>query len=216
MKVGHLEERTGLPGRDGLKRGIEFFGHFGLRRQQRDTELPRRGLYLSPLLRGVWPGRVPQDRHAIDGRHHLLQELEELAHDLRTREEGQSRNVPAWSREARGEAAPDGIARRRHDDSDRGRRVPGGRGRQLHPGEGDVDVEPDELARELRQPIGSPLRRAVLDHEVLALDPSERTKALAERGAVIFSRAPELQGADAVDLPSRLRLGGERRGEDPE
>jgi hypothetical protein len=49
-----------------------------------------------------------------------------------------------------------------------------------HGRDDDVHVETDEIGREARQAIAAPLRIAVLEADVLPLDPSEVTETLPE------------------------------------
>jgi hypothetical protein len=56
-----------------------------------------------------------------------------------------------------------------------GRQRIGGHGR-----DDEVDLETDEIGREARQAIAAPLCIAVLDADVLPLDPSEVTEPLSE------------------------------------
>src|SRR4029453_18327012 len=72
--------------------------------------------------------------------------------------------------------------------------------------------------RKSGEPLGLRVRKSILDEEVLALDPPELTEPFPERLAstgVTGGRAAS-EESNAVDLPHRLRLDGERRGEEAE
>ena len=82
----------------------------------------------------------------------------------------------------------------------------------------DVDLQPDQLGREVGQPVEPTLRESILDDDVLALDPPELTQPFPERlaGTAVTGGRAGREEADPIDLPRRLRLGGERRGEEAE
>ena len=70
--------------------------------------------------------------------------------------------------------------------------------------------------RERAAARGCPRAKRHSIDEVLALDVAEVTQALAEGlGEVRARRAPAVRDSRSGDLPRRLRLGGERRGEPP-
>src|SRR5262249_49803765 len=81
-------------------------------------------------------------------------------------------------------------------------------------GDDHVDAETDQFGSEIRESIGSPFGKAIINGEVAILDVAELAHALTECAQEVRQRAGELiQEANPRDLPL-LRLAGERRGED--
>jgi hypothetical protein len=80
----------------------------------------------------------------------------------------------------------------------------------------DVDLEPDQVLGELREPLRLPVGEAVLDHHVPSRDVAEITQAVFEgfhEARRLLARRAQ-QNPDSGNLPPLLRLGGERRGEE--
>src|SRR4029453_14975749 len=75
--------------------------------------------------------------------------------------------------EAGYEARENGVAAGRHHDGDRVRDVLGYQCRRRTSGHDDVNLEPNQLGREVREPFRAAVGRAVLDHDVLPLDVPE-------------------------------------------
>ena len=118
--------------------------------------------------------------------------------------------------ETRDESEPNRIGKTHSDDGDRPRgvlRCQGCRRRRRYE---DVHLEPDQLGREIGQPVESALRPSILDDDVLALDPPELTQPLPERLADAGISGVRAGGEIAYPghLPHLLRPGGERRGEE--
>ena len=82
-------------------------------------------------------------------------------------------------------------------------------------GDDEVNLEPDQLCREVGQPVVLPLGPAVLDGEVLTLHVAEVAKALPEslNEVGVTGRGGAAQDSEPVDFGLRLRLSAERRGE---
>ena len=74
-----------------------------------------------------------------------------------------------------------GLVRAHSDDGDRFRGVLGCQGCRRWRRRDDVHLEPDQLVREVAQPIVLPLRISVIDDDVLTLDPSVLAQPLPER-----------------------------------
>jgi hypothetical protein len=95
-----------------------------------------------------------------------------------------------------------------------------GRGRTA--GHDDVHLEPDQLGCEVGEPLGPPLRKSVLEDDVLALDVAQLVQLLSEcLTGVRGGRSPELENTYPIYPPRRLRPGSERYdkktgGQDPE
>src|SRR5262249_14821797 len=118
-------------------------------------------------------GRVPKNRHEVDPRHRFVEELEALGDDLEVDAPGQAGNVPAWACEALDEPQFHRVGGAQTDNGNRPSRVRCLHGRRVGPGGDEVYREPDQLCREGREPVILPLRKAILDGDVLALDPAE-------------------------------------------
>src|SRR5262249_32127277 len=90
--------------------------------------------------------------------------------------------VPAWTRETRDEPVANRIANVNHDDGDRLGGVLGCR-RYLRPRRCDdeVHLEPDQLGRQVGQPVDPILRISIDDNNILALNPPELAQPLPER-----------------------------------
>jgi hypothetical protein len=124
-------------------------------------------------------------------------------------------NVAAGARDVPDEPGPDGIESVNHDDRDR-------RGDLLCRDDlwvatrhDDVDLEPDQVLGELREPLQLPVGEAVLDHHVPSGDVAEITQAVFE--GVHKVRRPLARRAQQIrdpgNLARRLRLSGKRYGE---
>jgi hypothetical protein len=84
-------------------------------------------------------------------------------------------DVPARAREARDESELNGIANARHDDRNRPGSLLGCHGWWRRPRHDDIHLEPDQLGRELGQPVEPTLRKTIVDNDVLALHQPELT-----------------------------------------
>jgi hypothetical protein len=130
-------------------------------------------------------------------------------------EERRAGDVPPGPREALDQAGGYCVAGHDHDDGNR-RGGPFGRLRPRGPmGEDDVDLEPDQLSREIGESIVSPLCPSVLDGDVLPFDPAEGAKPLPE--CLQLARVPGGGGGPQEPDPGnldRLLRDGKRRGEE--
>src|SRR5262249_26105374 len=162
-------------------------------------------------------GRVREDRNPADLGDDLLEQRELFANYFWADAEGQPRDVPARAREARDEPEANRIgATGNHDDGDRRGSVLGCR-HSLRPHRyDDVDLEPDQLAREVGQPVGPALRESIIDDNILTLDPPELAQSLPER--VEYGRrhtgSRRRKNTYPRHLCRLLRAGGERRGKE--
>src|SRR5215470_16217586 len=80
-----------------------------------------------------------------------------------------------------------------------------------------VNLEPEQFFREARESLWPTVSRAILHDDVLSLRISELLEPLPEClqvGGVRCSRY-DFQQTDTIDLSRRLRLHGDRRGEEP-
>jgi hypothetical protein len=87
---------------------------------------------------------------------------------------------PPRPRQAGDEPFPNRFLGARHHDRARARGVLGGVDGWAAPGHNYVDLEPDQLGRQVAGPLETPLRIAVLDDEVLALHVAEVTQTFPE------------------------------------
>src|SRR5262245_12244277 len=159
----------------------------------------------------MWGGRgIPKDsdpREFGDGR---LQQLQPFPAYLRLVEK-RPRDVPTRSGQGGSEAGGDRIAFKiAGDDGDRCRpslrSLDGSRPQR----DDHIDAETDQFGSELRESIGSPFGKAIINGEVAVLDVAELAHALTECAQEVRQRAGELiQEADPRDLPL-LRLNSER------
>ena len=193
------------------KRGAELVRSFHLQRLKVHAQRLGRGLGRSQLALAA-ARRMPEDgdaRHPGDG---LFEEFHPLPAQV-LREERLPRDVPAWSGEARDETGPHRVVRERHDDRDCG----GGLlGCECHGSicDDNVHLETHQVGGQAWEPFGSSLCPSLFDNDVSPLDVTELAKPLPERLSEGTARGrAEVEGPDAVDLPRRLCLGGERRGE---
>src|SRR6516162_4910411 len=95
----------------------------------------------------------------------------------------QSRDVAAWSRQARDDAGADWIASRREHDRDYRCRLFCCKGWWSVVGKDDIDVQPNEVIREASQTLGVSFGPTILDRKIAALDPAQFTHSLHKRGS---------------------------------
>src|SRR5262249_49600292 len=79
-------------------------------------------------------------------------------------------------------------------------------------GHDDVHFEPDQLHREVGQPVEPTLSGSIVDDDILTLDPPELAQRLPERVEVGPHKYPKKPYP--THLPGLLRLSGERHGEE--
>ncbi len=158
-----------------------------------------------------WIGRVVQNRHAGDVGRRRFEQLELLAAHLGD-EVGEPGRVPAGPGKTGHEPARHRVAGQGEHDRHRGRDCLGGLCGHRSADHEHVHPEADQLGRELRHPVGGPVRVAVLGEDVLALDISLLAQPLPERGQERVAGGPLADHADAGNAQrDRLRHGGERR-----
>ena len=126
----------------------------------------------------------------------------------------ETRDVAPGPRETFNVATPDRVTVNGEHDGDVARRALGGtrfrcRGRKDH-----VHAEADKLGREARQTVELPIRKAILDVEILALDPAQIAQPLLECTGPLCGSSDAPQKADRGDFLLRLCFDGERRHKD--
>src|SRR2546426_7423094 len=119
--------------------------------------------------------RVPKKCDARHVRHGLFQKLKPFGSQARAKNR-QARDVSAWVREARDEAAPHRIASAGDNDGDSRRRLLGGKSLGRAPGHDYIHLEPNELRREIRESLISRLGASLLKRNALSLHVTEVAK----------------------------------------
>lgn len=152
--------------------------------------------------------------HARQLRDRFFEKREPLPPDFGIRG-GQAGDVPSRSRKALSPALTYGVRAAHDDDRNAARRLHGGFQYHRSSGKYHVDLEPDELGRETRQPIRLGLRISPLDNDIASFHVAEIAQAFPESAVRIQPRCPdgrvtERQYADPRKLRRLLRLRGER------
>jgi hypothetical protein len=100
-----------------------------------------------------------------------------------------------------------------HHDRERARGVLGSADRGDAPCDNHVHLEPDQLGRQVAEPLETPLRIAVLNDEVLALDITEVAQTLPKglQSRIGIDGMAALESTDPVHFRRLLCLGCERR-----
>jgi hypothetical protein len=120
--------------------------------------------------------------------------------------------LPPRSRQARDETAADRVSHHgKNDRNDRCRPLRRNDGRGSI-GNNDVDLEPDELGRDLCSALGAPLCPTNLDGDGACLDPAEFTQPLYQSGepVALGRRRALAQEPDGRQLRRLLRARRER------
>src|SRR5262249_22989404 len=119
--------------------------------------------------------------------------------------------------EAGDESVPNRITSARHHNRDRVRGMLGSADSGSAHSHNHIHLEPDQLGREVGEPLLTPLRRAVLNDEVLALDIPEVAQFLPEGLQVGLGSRETGTGIEPTnpgDFPCWLRRGGKDHGEE--
>src|SRR5499426_197747 len=218
-RVGHYEECSHTLCGHRRECAVELGGTSGLQELKLHSQRPSRDGHFSDRERVVRIGRVREDGHTADLGDGLLEQLQLFGDDFQAGAAGHPCDVPARAREARDEPGTNRIANGNHDDRDRPGGVLGCR-RYLRPRRCDdeVHLEPDQLGRQVGQPVDPILRISIVDDDILALNPPELAQPLPER---VEQGRPIGTGREAKKTYPRhlsrlLRVGGERRGEEAE
>jgi hypothetical protein len=169
-------------------------------------------------MRREWIGWIHENRDSREPRQDVLEQLQLLAVDPPPDGDGEPRDAPARPSEAGHQARAYGIDSQEHDDGDRPGRVLGRYHRRRGSRNNDINPETHELGREVRKTIDVAVRKAIVDDDVLALDPAQVAQPALECVGHTLRRVARGNGevADSVHPPHRLGLGGKRRGEEAE
>lgn len=161
--------------------GVELVGTSGLQELKLHSHRPRHDLQVRYRDRLGRIGRVRKDRHTVGLGDGLLEQLQPLAECCHADAEGQPRDVPTRARKAYDQPERNRIAAAYHDDRNRPGGVLGCDGWRRRRCYDDVHLEPDQLGRELGQPVGPALRESIVDDDVLPLSPPVRAQPFPER-----------------------------------
>src|SRR5262249_22293540 len=112
------------------------------------------------------------------------EQLQVLAENVRADAVGHPGDVSARMRKARDEPEPDWIGETHSHDWDRPSGALGRQGCRRRYRCDDVDLEPDQLGCESREPVELALRRSKLDDDIPALNPAELAQPLRKRRGV--------------------------------
>ena len=93
---------------------------------------------------------------------------------------GQSRDVPARSRQVLNKSGTNCVRNARENDGDRARRLLRGQGRWRCWSDNNIRLQPDQVRRETGQLPDPPACKAILDRDVLLFDVTELTQPLSE------------------------------------
>jgi hypothetical protein len=120
---------------------------------------------------------VPNNGDTAEGGNHFLKKLEPLGSDLREKE-GCPREVTARASEIGHETGRYRVARDGHNDGYRGCRLFRRSGRRGSFCDDNIDLEPDQVGSEGREPIVVAVGVSVFDGDVPALDIAEGAQRL--------------------------------------
>ncbi len=162
------------PARARLASSNAWSKSLGLRTSSRmklDSQLPCRELKFFPTECRAWALWIPEHSNTGELGKHFLEQLQPFSVQL-LGHLGQPRDVAAGPRQALSQPQRNRVTRCRHNDRDcpgssLGSQSIGSTGCDDH-----VDLETDEIGCEVREAIVFTLRIAVLDVDVLALDPA--------------------------------------------
>src|SRR5262245_44609026 len=212
-RIGHYEECSHALFGHRRECAVELVGTSSLQQLKLHSQRPGRDLQFPYEERLDRIGRVRKDRHSVYLGDGLLEQLQPFASYFRADAVGQPCDVPARARQARDEPEPNRIGTTgNHDDGDRLGGVLGCRHSLCPLGHDDVHFEPDQLDREVGQPVEPARSGSIVDDDILTLNPPELAQRLPERVEVGPRKYPKKPYP--THLPSLLPLGGERRGEE--
>ncbi len=162
-----------------IKRLVEIVGAPYLQRMQLDSQLPCRELNFFPIEYRTWVLWIPEHRHTRELGNHFPEQIQPFSSQLRTHL-GQPCNVAAGPRQALNQPTGNRVIVTRHNDRDCPGSFFGSQRSGTSGSDDDINLETDEIGCEVREAITTTLRIAVLDGDVLALDPSEVAEPLTE------------------------------------
>jgi hypothetical protein len=159
-----------------------------------ETEGARRRLCLFPFGWGSRIAHVVKQRNSQETRNQLFEEFNPFRRQPGA-EGSHPRNIATRVREARHDGMR--VAHRRHNHWNCSGRVFSRPGGWRSPGHDQVDLETNQLGREVREPRGATIRRPIFDDQVSSFNVAEIPQPLAQgvkiggvRAAGIASRIP--------------------------
>jgi hypothetical protein len=108
---------------------------------------------------------MPQRSNAGESENSALEQSETFGDQLRAKESG-PRNIPAWPRQADDQFIADGIGHTTHNDRDCSGCLFGGASWRRTYHDDDVDLQPNQIDRQLLETIRIPIPIASLDRYV--------------------------------------------------
>src|SRR5262245_50707593 len=151
--------------------------------EREDFQVERAGRRPNLIQFQRWKGtgEIGEDGKSAQSGDNLAQEFESLASSIGplTR---YACNVSAWSRQGRDEAAADWVASRREHDRDHRRRLLCCKDRRGVVRENNIDLQPDELSRDLGETFAAPVCPMILDRDIAPLKPTKFAQSLHEGG----------------------------------
>src|SRR6266702_6448194 len=151
-------------------------------------------------MRGI--SRIPEEGNTRDAGYDFLGQLERFRCDFEGWVQRGSRDVPSRSRQAGNEPAKHGVRHPYHHDRSRRCHLLGGHARRRALGNQDVNLETNQLEREVGKALDLTWCIAALQDEVPTLDITGFTQTSSDR-AVWVERSPTAavaQEAYAIDL----------------
>src|SRR5829696_6798087 len=124
-------------------------------------------------------GRIVEHRQAGSPGNNTFKEFQALSAQLGA-DAGQSRDVPARSRQVLNEFGANCVRNARENDGDRARRLLRGQRRWRCWSDDNILLQPDQVCRETGQLPDPPACKAILDRDVLLFDVTELTQPLSE------------------------------------
>ena len=155
-----------------FERFVEIVGAPYLQRMKLDSQLPCWELDFFPIDCRPWVLWIPEHSHAGELGNDFLEQLQPFSGQLRDHL-GQPRDVAAGPRQALNQPTRNRVTRSRHNDRDCPGSFFGSQSIGSNGSDDDVNLETDEIGREVREAIVPTLRISVLDADVFSLDPSE-------------------------------------------
>jgi len=159
---------------------------------------------------------IHENGNSRDPREGVFEELELLPVDLQSSGGGEPGDVSARSGQVGHQTGAYGIVRQDHDDRDRPGGVPGRDHGRRGSRRDDINPQTHEVRRQVRKTVVVRIGKAILDDDILSLDPPQVTQAAHECVRPVLGRRSRRNSEIAAPVyrARRLPLGHERRGED--
>src|SRR5262245_709885 len=186
---------------DRLERGQDILGLPDFERGHGEAEYASRRLNLVQLLHNGGIADIDEDRQSAERWDSLAQKFESLGSDFSVLAR-QAREVATRSPQTRDQTVADRVCRPREDDWDERCRPLCGYGCRGSRRKNDIDLEPNELGRELGVTLAASLRPTILEREGAAFNPAELAQSLSKSRArkALVSRRPRANKTDDWQL----------------